>query len=235
MSINNKIKFYFIFLAFMTLAVSASALSIRVVEGVPLGNYQTMVEDGLRLGNAELLRTAWNHYESAIKFDNKEEELASSYLELGKIYFYLSLLGCSTEDDYSIAEGYARRILNDYPNDADAHRALGLIFAGHGSYMDAFEEFSLALRLNPTNELVVCDMASLHLALHQPDKTIEYLEKLKNNRGWNQILLAMAYSQKNMLGRAYLALSRAEKLGYKGYWVDKMKANISESIGLNLE
>lgn len=232
MSIDNKIKFLIIFLAFMTMTVSAQALSIRVVEGVPLGDYETMVEDGLRLGNAELLRTAWNHYEEAINFESKDDVVASSYLELGKIYFYLSLLDCSTEEDYFKAEGYARKLLNESPEDADAHRALGLIFAGHGSYMDAFEEFSLALKLNPTNDLVVCDMASLHLALHQPDKTIEYLERLKANKGWNQILLAMAYSQKDLNGRAYLALSRAEKLGYKGYWVDSMKKNLSEKLGM---
>lgn len=234
MSITNKIKFNIIFLFFLFLAIRAQALSIRVVEGVPLGNYETMVEDGLRLGNAELLRKAWTHYENAISFDSKESPEASSYLELGKIYFYLSLLGCSTEEEYFKAEGYARKILEEYPDDANSHRALGLIFAGHGSYMDAFEEFSLALKLNPTNELVVCDMASLHLALHKPDKTIEYLEKLQANRGWNQVLLAMAYSQKQLNGRAYLAILRAEKLGYKGYWVDLMKANISKSLGMSL-
>ena len=234
MSINNKIKFIFIFYIFMTITISASALSIRVVEGVPLGDYEAMVEDGLRLGNSELLRTAWNHYEEAINFENKDDIAAASYLELGKIYFYLSLLGCSTEDDFFRAESYARKLLNESPDDSDAHRALGLIFAGHGSYMDAFEEFKLALKLNPTNELVICDMASLHLALHQPDKTIEYLEQLKANRGWNQILLAMAYSQKDLNGRAYLALRRAEKLGYKGYWVDSMKQKLSEKISVNL-
>jgi tetratricopeptide (TPR) repeat protein len=234
MSITNKIKFYIFLFILLATAVQAKALSIRVVEGVPLGNYEAMVEDGLRLGNAELLRKAWTHYENAITFDSKNSPAATSYLELGKIYFYLSLLGCSTEEEYFKAESYAKKILESNPNESDAHRALGLIFAGHGSYMDAFEELSLALKLNPTNDLLVCDMASLHLALHQPDKTIEYLEKLKANKGWNQILLAMAYSQKHLNGRAYLAINRAEKLGYKGYWVDMMKESISKEIGLEL-
>ena len=232
MSINNKIKFIFIILAFVSISMNSYALSIRVVEGVPLGNYEAMIEDGLRLGNAELLRKAWEHYENAIEFENKGKLAASSYLELGRIYFYLSLLNCSTEEEFFKAEKYAREIINNSPNSSDAHRALGLIFAGHGSYMDAFEELNLALKLNPTNELVICDMASLHLALHQPDKTIEYIEKIKQNNGWNQILLAMAYSQKDMNGKAYLALSKAEKLGYKGYWVEKMKESISNKIGI---
>ena len=73
MSINNKIKFIFIILAFVSISINSYALSIRVVEGVPLGNYEAMVEDGLRLGNAELLRTAWEHYEKAIKFLKKVE------------------------------------------------------------------------------------------------------------------------------------------------------------------
>ncbi len=235
MSINNKINLLFIFCFFSLITINANALSIRLVEGVPLGNYETMIEDGLRLGNAELLRTAWSHYEQAIKFDNKETVVPTSYLELGKIYFYLSLLGCSTEEEYFKAESYARRILDSSPDDSDAHRALGLIFAGHGSYMDAFQEFSLALKLNPTNDMVICDMASLHLALHQPDKTIEYIEKLKGNHGWNQILLAMAYSQKEMNGRAFVAIKKAERLGYKGYWVDSMKKSISNRIGINLD
>lgn len=234
MSINNKIKFIFILFVFVISAISADAMSIRVVEGVPLGNFKSMVEEGLRLGNAELLRKAWEHYESAIKFEGEKESAATAYLELGKIYFYLSLLGRSTEEDYSLVEEYAKKNLEQNPNDPNAHRALGLIFAGHGSYMDAFEEFNLALKLNPTNELVICDMASLHIALHQPDKTIEYLERIKANNGWNQILLAMAYSQKQMNGRAYLAINRAEKLGYKGYWVDTMKKTLSKQMGINL-
>ncbi len=233
MSINNKIKLLIIILAFVSISMNSYALSIRVVEGVPLGNYESMIEDGLRLGNAELLRKAWEHYENAIKFDKKGELAASSYLELGRIYFYLSLLNCSTEEEFFKAENYAKKLVNSSPNNSDAHRALGLIFAGHGSYMDAFEELNLALKLNPTNDLVICDMASLHLALHQPDKTIEYIEKIRQNNGWNQILLAMAYSQKDMNGKAYLALSKAEKLGYKGYWVDKMKESISQKIGIS--
>ncbi len=233
MSINNKIKFLFILLVFVTSSIGAYAMSIRVVEGIPLVDFKTMVEDGLRLGNAELLRKAWSHYENAIRFDSKNEQAKIAYLQLGKIYFYLSLLGLSTEEDFFKVKDYANNMLNEFPDDPDAHRAFGLIFTGHGSYMDAFEELSLALKLNPTNELVLCDMASLHLALHQPDKTIEYLEELKANNGWNQVLLAMAYSQKNLKGRAYIAINRAEKLGYKGYWVDKMKESLSKEIGFD--
>ena len=96
--------------------------------------------------------------------------------------------------------------------------------------MDAFEELSLALKLNPANDMVICDMASLHLALHQPDKTIDYIRQLKQNNGWHQILLAMAYSQKGMNGRAYLAIKKAESLGYKGYWVDKMRESITKEL-----
>lgn len=233
MSIINKVKIFFILSAFLFSAISAEALSIRIIEGVPLGNYKAMVEEGLRLGNIELLKKAWQHYEKAIKFDEEEGVAASSYLELGKIYFYLSLLGSSTDDEYFKAENYARRVLKVYPQDPDAHRALGLIFAGRGAYVDAFEEFSLALKLNPANDLVICDMASLHLALHQPNKTIDFLENIRKTSGWSQILLAMAYSQKNMNGRAMLALSRAEKMGYNGYWVDTMRKSIAKKLNIN--
>lgn len=221
---------------FVSASISADALSIRVLEGgVPVADYQSLVEEGLRLGNSELLRTAWNHYKDAIDFNEDESFASCSYLELGKIYFYLSLLNCSTDEDYNIAESYIRKALDEYPDEAEAHRALGLIFAGHGAYMDAYEELSLALRLNPTNSMVICDMASLHLALHQPDKTIEYLEKLNGkNNGWSQVVLAMAYSQKELNGRAYLALKRAENFGYKGYWVEKMKDTLKEKLGFKL-
>ncbi len=235
MSINNNINFIIIFIIFCITSVDAHALSVRVVEGIPLANYETMIEEGLRLGNTELLRKAWNHYEKAIKFDNDDNLAASSYLELGKIFFYLSLLGTSTDEDFFKAEGYAKKIINNMPEDSDAHRALGLIFAGHGEYMDAFQELSLALKLNPTNDMVICDMASLHLALHQPDKTIDYLSSLKENNGWNQILLAMAYSQKEMNGKALLAILKAEQLGYKGYWVNKMREQISKKLRIKLE
>ncbi len=231
MSIINKCKLFFILLVFAGTALNAEALSIRVVEGIPVGDYQSMVEDGMRLGNAELLRTAWSHYENAIMFGKDDDIAASSYLELGKIYFYLSLLGKSTDEDFFKAENYARQILNDFPDDSDAHRTLGLIFAGRGAFMDAFDEFYLALKLNPGNSLILCDMASLHLALHQPDKTISCLEDLKNTNGWNQIMLAMAYSQKDQNVKAYMALKKAELIGYKGYWLDTMRSVLAKKLG----
>lgn len=231
MSIINKLKIFFVAAALSTPALSAEAVSIRVMDGgIPLGDYHSMVEDGLRLGSTELLREAWTHYEDAIKFDKDQKFATTSYLELGRIYFYLSLLGNATNEDYAKVEGYAKEALYAYPDDSNVHEALGLIFAGKGSYMDAFEELSLALNLNPANEMVLCDMASLHLALHEPDKTIEDLEKTSECNGWGQIILAMAYSQKEQLGRAYLALLRAEKLGYKGYWVDSMRKSLTEKL-----
>ena len=118
MSIINNCKLYFILLAFVGITLNADALSIRVVEGVPVGDYKSMVEEGMRLGNSELLRTAWSHYENAIKFGDDEEIAASSYLELGKIYFYLSLLGKSTEEDFLKAEDYAKQMVNDFPDDS---------------------------------------------------------------------------------------------------------------------
>ena len=232
MSIINNCKLYFILLAFVGITLNAEALSIRVVEGVPVGDYKSMVEEGMRLGNSELLRTAWSHYENAIKFGDDEEIAASSYLELGKIYFYLSLLGKSTEEDFLKAEDYAKQMVNDFPDDSDAHRTLGLIFAGRGAFMDAFDEFYLALKLNPANSLILCDMASLHLALHQPDKTIECLKDIKNTNGWNQIMLAMAYSQKDQSIKAYMALKKAELIGYKGYWLDTMRSVLTKKLGL---
>lgn len=231
MSIGNKIKLLLLPAVFLfAFAATASAQSIRVLEGgIPIVEFQKMVDEGLRLGNAELLRQAWEHYEDAVKFS---EGNGSDYLELGKIYFYLSLLGNSTQEDFDTAEFYARRAVSENPADANAHRALGLVLAGRGAFLDAFEELTLALNLNPTNEFLICDLASLHLALHQPIKTIEYLEGRNHKSGWAYVVLAMAWTQQDQKGKAILNLLKAKKMGFTGYWIDTMLGQLAEEFHL---
>ncbi len=233
MSIGNKYLLIMTIALLCIFATPASALSIRVLEGgIPIIEPQKMMEDGLRLGNTELLRQAWRHYEDSVTLP---EGMGSGYLELGRIYFYLSLLGSSSESDYNLAERFARQAIADNPENADAHHALGLILAGRGAFLDAFEELTLALHLNPTNEFLLVDLASLHLALHQPVKTIEYLEGRSHKTGWAYVVLAMAWSQQNQKGKAILNLLKARKMGFGGYWIDTMLAQLAEEFKLPLK
>lgn len=233
MSIGNKIKIklfvlpvVFLFASIMT----ASALSIRVVEGgIPLFNPQEMIEEGIRMGSVDLLRQAWQHYEDSLLLEDQDR---TGYLELGKIYFHLSLLGYSTQSEFDTAEYYARLAVDRNPENSDAHRALGLIFAGRGAFLDAYEELTLALYLNPANEFLIYDLAALHLALRQPVKTIEYLEGYNHKSGWPYVVLAMAWTQQEQRGKAILNLLKAKKLGYSGYWVDTMLRQLSEEVKL---
>ena len=233
MSIGNKYLLIMTTALLCIFATSASALSIRVLEGgIPIIDPGKMMEDGLRLGNTELLRQAWRHYEDSVTLP---ESMGNGYLELGRIYFYLSLLGSSNESDYNIAEHFARQAIADNPENADAHHALGLILAGRGAFLDAFEELTPALHLNPTNEFLLVDLASLHLALHQPIKTIEYLEGRSHKTGWAYVVLAMAWSQQNQKGKAILNLLKARKMGFGGYWIDTMLAQFAEEFKLPLK
>ena len=233
MSFGNKYLLIMTIALLCIFATPASALSIRVLEGgIPIIEPQKMMEDGLRLGNTELLRQAWRHYEDSVTLP---EGMGSGYLELGRIYFYLSLLGSSSESDYNLAERFARQAIADNPENADAHHALGLILAGRGAFLDAFEELTLALHLNPTNEFLLVDLASLHLALHQPVKTIEYLEGRSHKTGWAYVVLAMAWSQQNQKGKAILNLLKARKMGFGGYWIDTMLAQLAEEFKLPLK
>ncbi|HNS09406.1 MAG TPA: hypothetical protein PKN29_06880 [Candidatus Ozemobacteraceae bacterium] len=233
MSIGNKYLLIMTTALLCIFANSASALSIRVLEGgIPIIEPHKMMEDGLRLGNTELLRQAWRHYEDSVTLP---EGMGKGYLELGRIYFYLSLLGSSSESDYNLAERFARQAIADNPENADAHHALGLILAGRGAFLDAFEELTLALHLNPTNEFLLVDLASLHLALHQPIKTIEYLEGRSHKTGWAYVVLAMAWSQQNQKGKAILNLLKARKMGFGGYWIDTMLAQFAEEFRLPLK
>ncbi|HAE38320.1 MAG TPA: hypothetical protein DCG57_06740 [Candidatus Riflebacteria bacterium] len=234
MSIGNKIKMFVLPAVFILASVmTASALSIRVVEGgIPLVDPQEMIEEGIQRGNVELLRQAWKHYEDSLVFEKSEK---AGYLELGKIYFHLSLLGYSTQSEFDTAEYYARQAVDRDPENSDAHRALGLIFAGRGAFLDAYEELTLALYLNPANEYLIYDLAALHLALRQPKKTIEYLEGRHHKTGWPYVVLAMAWTQQEQRGRAILNLFKARRLGYSGYWVDTMLNQLSEEVKLPLD
>ncbi|MDD3000461.1 MAG: hypothetical protein PHF29_01765 [Candidatus Riflebacteria bacterium] len=207
-------------------------MPITVVEGgVPLGVPAQMIDEGMRLGNAEMLRRAWEHYKKSATLDDNSSH---AYLELGRIYFYLSLLGESTQHDFDFAEQRARDAIAKNPEDSDAHRSLGLILAGRGAFLDAYEELTLALSLNPTNEFLICDLATLHLALHEPRKTISYLEGYNHKSGWAYVVLAMAWSQREQKGKAILNLLKAKKLGYSGYWIDTMLKQFSDELGLPL-
>lgn len=234
MSIGNKVNLVLLAVVISCFfATPASALSIRVLEGgIPIIDPHKMVEDGMRLGNTELLREAWRHYEESVSLP---DTFGKGYLELGRIYFYLSLLGTSTDSEYNLAESFARQAIERDPQNADAHHALGLILAGRGAFLDAFEELTLALHLNPTNEFLIVDLASLHLALHQPIKTIEYLEGRSHKNGWAFVVLAMAWSQQNQKGKAILNLLKARKMGYGGYWIDTMLGQFAEEFGLPLK
>ncbi|MBU1108624.1 MAG: hypothetical protein KKB51_18255 [Candidatus Riflebacteria bacterium] len=240
MSIGNKIKLLVLPAVFLfASAMTASALSIRVVEGgVPYVEPRELIEEGIRQGNVDLLHQAWRHYEDSLVLfeDGKavEDEAKTGYLELGKIYFHLSLLGYSTQSEFDTAEYYARQAVAKNPEDSDAHRALGLVFAGRGAFLDAYEELTLALYLNPSNEFLIYDLAALHLALRQPIKTIEYLEGHNHKNGWPYVILAMAWTQQGQRGKAILNLFKARKLGFSGYWVDTMLAQLSEELKLPL-
>jgi tetratricopeptide (TPR) repeat protein len=210
----------------------AFAVSIHVMEGgVPFASPDALIEEGIRLGSAELLREAWSHYEDSLKMD---EEAKDGYLELGKIYFHLSLMGISTEKEFETARLYAGKAVEQNPDSPQAHRALGLTFAGRGAFIEAFEELTIAFHLNPGNEYVYCDLAALHLALQQPKKTIELLEGRNLKNGWSYLVLAMAWLHQDKKGKAVLNLMKAKKLGYEGYWLDRALKRRSGELGLPL-
>lgn len=234
MSISNKIKFV-ILTSVMLFAglIQANAIPLRVLEGgIPMVDPQDLIDEGIRLGSSELLRQAWQHYEDSLSLSGATP-MAS--LEMGKIYYHLSLLGESTEEDFDTAEFFARQAVDDNPESADAHRALGLILAGRGAYLDALEEINLALYLNPGNQLLIYDLAALHIALHQPKKTIELLEGRNHDSGWPYVVLSLAWMQQNQRGKAILSLMKAKKLGYSGYWIDQIMGQLADDLDLPLD
>lgn len=234
MSINNKFKLCVCCAVFLTVNfVRGYSMPLQIFEGgVPFIEPQKLIEEGIRMGSEEKLRQAWNHYEDSLSLSGASPV---GSLELGKIYFHLSLLGKSTEDDFDTAEFFARQAIVDNPEDSDSHRALGLVLAGRGSFLDALEELTLAFHLNPGNQLLICDLASLHLTLHQPRKTIELLEGKNHSDGWTYVVLAMAWMQEKQRGKAIINLFKAKKLGYSGYWIEEMLGQLAEELNLPLK
>lgn len=225
-----------LFIVVLLLAVSvvpAFSSNILFIEGgIPVVEAKKLVDDGMRLGNAAYLRKAWGYYENSILIDGNSRNAS---LELGKIYFYLSLLGDSTQNDFDKAKEYADKAIQLNPESADAHRALGLILAGRGAVLDGLSELTLAVNLNPGNEYLLGDLAMIHLAAHQPKKAISLLEGKSLQNGWSYLVLSMAWSQQNKKGKALLNLLKAKKKGYAGYWLDEMMAELAKSTRLPIE
>ncbi|MGM0600058.1 MAG: tetratricopeptide repeat protein [Candidatus Rifleibacteriota bacterium] len=235
MSINNKKNQKLVLLCLFSFffSVSAFAVNVQVFEGgFPFADPGQLIQEGVRLGNSQMLRKAWKHYEETLMLSGASP-FAS--LEMGKIYYHLSLLGDSTEEDYDTAEFFARQAVQENPHSADAHRALALVLAGRGAYLDAFQELSLAITLNPTNQMLIYDLAALHITLHQPEKTIALLEGRNHDSGWPYVVLSMAWLQKNQRGKALLSLMKARKLGHSGYWIDELTRQISTDLDLPID
>jgi tetratricopeptide (TPR) repeat protein len=234
MSINNKYKLsVLIVISYFLLTTCLNAMPLKIYEGgIPIGQPEKLIEEGIRAGSADMLRRAWKHYEDMMSLSGASPV---NTVEMGKIYFHLSLLGESTEEDFDTAEFFARQAVSDNPANSDAHRALGLVLAGRGAYLEAMDELTLALHLNPINQMLVYDLAALHVTLHQPERTIELLEGYNHKNGWAYVVLALAWIQKQQHGKAILNLFKARKLGYSGYWIDRMLANLGEELNLPIE
>jgi len=219
--------------AVLTFVQPSMAVSVRVLQGgIPIAEPQQLVEEGLRLGNEQMLRQAWDVYEKAIQLDPGTTD---GYRQLGRVYFNLSLIGAAKDDDYVRASEYARLLGSRDPGSADAHHLMGVVLSGKGAYLDALDELRLALSLKPANELILCDIASIHLALHQPEETIRMLEGKTLHRGWSYYILSMAWLQKGERGRAWLNLLKARKHGFSGYWVDTTLDMLLRDIGIAKE
>ncbi len=211
---------------------AATAVALPVEPGpISACSPQWLVQEGIRTGNAQLLRLAWQRYEEAIRLEPK---ILDGYLMLGRIYFHLSLLGEATRDETMRATALAQQAVAMAPTSADAHHVLGMVLSGQGQLVDAMSSLELAFTLNPTNEYVVVDMAAIHNALHQPQQTIAMLEGKSIKNGWSYYVLAMAWLQQGERGRALLNVLKARRLGFSGYWVDRALASINSATRLRL-
>lgn len=231
MSIGNKSKLFLIFFVFFAWH-TLQAVSINLIEGaVPVGSPEEMLKEGIRLGNSVLLKQAWKHYADAAE-DNGAKK---AYLELGKIYFYLSLLGQSTQLEHDTARDLACKAVAQSPKSSDAHRALGLVLAGEGAFLDAYQELTLALYLNPTNEFLIYDLALLHVALKQPEKALDYLEGHNYKSAWPYVIMAMANTQMKRHGKAIVNLYKARYLGFADSLINSMLEQLSDELEIELK
>jgi len=230
---SNRSAVPFLIMVFFGVLVSASGLSVRVIQGgVPIASPRELIEEGIRLGNSELLRKAWGSYEQAVKL---EPNVIDGYMQLGRIYFHLSMMGVATDDEFQKVRNYARQALSKSPEIADSHHLMGMVLSGKGSYLDAIDELRLALNLKPGNEFILCDMAAIHLALHQPEESINILEGKKLKDGWSYFILSLAWLQKGAKGRALLNLNKAKNVGFSGYWLDKTLSALEKDLGIPLK
>lgn len=198
-------------------ALPAAAVSIKPAPATSWSP-QRLVMEGIRTGNAQLLRFAWQRYEEAIRLHPQALE---GYLMLGRVFFHLSLLGVATPDEGERAFTLAQEAVTRAPHDPLAHQTMGMVLTGRGRHLDAMESLKLAFQLNPTSEWVLADMATIHNALHEPDRTIQMLEGKTIREGWSYYVLAMAWLQKGDRGKAALNLLKARRTGFSGFWTDR--------------
>ena len=108
-----------------------------------------------------------------------------------------------------------RYILNLYPDDANAHYNLGVLYGGLGRYAEAGVEYTAALRINDQDLSARNNLANVLLRQGRIDEAIHHYEIVlalnpRYAQGFNN--LGSAYLMNGDLQQAVQAFSKALKL-----------------------
>lgn len=226
---KNFVVCLFLFtLLLSTVSGTTSALSIRVLPGgIPFVDADELFRQGLAQSNSRLLRQAWDEYERAIDMSGPKLD---SYLKMGRVFFHLSMIGAVTADDARRIDDITSRARELAPDSVQLHHLHGLALAGKGQYPDAVDELRMAMELRPPSEFLLCDLAAIHVAVHQSARTIALLEGKHLRHGWSFAVLAVAWLQQGQPGKAMMNLLKARRLGMRGNWADQLLQQIRPGL-----
>jgi Flp pilus assembly protein TadD len=114
------------------------------------------------------------------------------------------------------AEGIARSVIKDSPQNADAHNLLGVILDGRGQAAEAEREYREALRLNSKAVSARANLGVLLARTNRPDQAIESFEGvlgLVPDHPQATYNLGLLYAARGDYKRAASLLERAAGIG----------------------
>jgi predicted CXXCH cytochrome family protein len=137
---------------------------------------------GVIFQNLGMYDKAADNYTTAIEIDNEffpsMANLSVTYNQMGK------------NDE---AEALLRRMIRDFPDQAESHYSLGLLLAEKGQYEDAMKELIIAAGRMPENDRIWYNLAQLYIYFEEDGKFVESMEKaLQINPQNGDYLYAMA-------------------------------------------
>lgn len=193
----------------LTLADGGGGKSDRRTDPVVIDEYLLGIE-ALRVSSFDSLARAIDHFETVLELDT---DFYKARIQLAAAKLQLLNSGASYDMELvAEADALVSDVLTEHPNDATAHRVMGLTRKWQRRREEAIYEFNRALELAPSDSESMVQLSMIEGFSGDVDRARQLLERAARIDPFGPMVLShYGYAQRQLgaIDRAYAALLRA--------------------------